>query len=141
MNKSLVYKILYYLSFVFTLGLVFFLTRLDEDLYLNMATNYQLLMIVVNVLLVIIFSVKLRKNKLDNTNIAFPINYLVFSILVILIAFLMNSKLILTYVQFGYYINFILFSYLLLNVYSVLCFERKKDVLEEEKYDSRRKKL
>ena len=124
MNRSLVYKILYYVSFVFTLGLVFFLTRLNEDLYLNMATNYQLLMIIVNVVLVIIFSVKLRKYKLDNTNIVFPINYLVFSILVIVIAFLMNSKLILTYAQFGYYINFILFSYLLLNVYSVLSFEK-----------------
>ena len=33
MNKSLVYKILYYVSFAFTLGLVFFLTRLNEDLY------------------------------------------------------------------------------------------------------------
>lgn len=125
MNKSLVYKVLYYVSFVFTLGLTFFLTSLNEDLYSNRATNYQLLMIVVNVVLVIIFSVKLRKYKLDNVNIVFPINYLVFSILVILIAFLMNSKLILTYAQFGYYINFILFSYLLLNIYSVLCFEKK----------------
>ena len=125
MNKSLVYKILYYVSFAFTLGLVFFLTGLNEDLYLNMATNYQLFMIVINVLLVIIFSVKLGKNNLGNTNIVFPINYLVFSILVIIISFLMNSKLILTYVQFDYYINFILFSYLLLNIYSVLCFEKK----------------
>lgn len=125
MNKSMLYKILYYVSFVFTLGLTFFLTRLNEDLYFNRATNYQLLMIVVNVVLVIIFSVKLIKNKLDNVNIVFPINYLIFSILVILIAFLMNSKLILTYAQFGYYINFILFGYLLLNIYSVLCFEKK----------------
>ena len=125
MNKSLVYKILYYVSFVFNLGLVFFLTRLNEDLWFNMATNYQFFMIVINTLLVIIFSVKLRKNKLDDTNIVFPINYLVFSILVVVISFLMNSKLILTYVQFGYYINFILFSYLLLNIYSVLCFEKK----------------
>ena len=125
MNKSLVYKILYYVSFVFTLGLTFFLTRLDEDLYFNRATNFQLFMIVINVLLVIIFSVKLRKNKLENINIVFPINYLIFSILVILIAFLMNNKLILTYAQFGYYINFILFGYLLLNIYSVLCFEKK----------------
>ena len=122
MNKSLVYKILYYVSFVFTLGLVFFLTRLNEDLWFNMATNYQLFMIVVNVVLVIIFSVKLRKNKLENVN---QINYLVFFILVIVIAFLMNSKLILTYAQFGYYINFILFGYLFLNIYSVLCFEKK----------------
>ena len=125
MNKSLLYKILYYVSFVFTLGLTFFLTRLNEDLYFNIATSYQLFMIVINVVLAIIFSIKLRKYKLDNINIVFPINYLIFSILVILIAFLMNSKLILSYVQFGYYINFILFSYLLLNIYSVLSFEKK----------------
>ena len=85
MNKSLVYKVLYYVSFVFTLGLTFFLTRLDEDLYFNRATNYQLLMIVINVVLVIIFSVKLRKYKLDNVNIVFPIkssfisNFIIFS--------------------------------------------------------------
>ena len=53
MNKSLVYKILYYVSFVFTLGLVSFLTRLNEDLYFNMATNYQFFIIIINVLLVI----------------------------------------------------------------------------------------
>ena len=126
MNKSLVYKILYYVSFVFTLGFAFFLTRINEDLYFNMATNYQLFMIIINLIMVIIFSIKLNKCKLKNVNIIFPINYLLFSIFVVVIAFLMNTKLILTYVQFGYYINFILFGYFLLNIYSVFSLYKDK---------------
>ena len=126
MNKYLLYKILYYISFIFTLVLTFFLTRLNEDLYFNMATGSQLFMIVINILLVIIFSIKLVKNKLKNVNVMFPIIYLLFSVIVLFIAFLMNDKLILSYVQFGYYINFILVDYLLLNTYSLFLFKKRK---------------
>lgn len=126
MNNTLVYKILYYVCFVFSLCIMIALTTINGVLYLNFATNLQMFVILLNIILVVIFSVMLHKKKLSNANILFPINYLVFSILVIFICFLMNDKLIHPYMQFGYYISFILFSYLLLNIYSLLCFTKKK---------------
>ena len=128
MNKSLIFKILYYVSFILTTIIWLYISRLIDKFDLDIKTFSNSLLGIINLVLIIIFSIKLLKHKLEKVNILFPIIYLIFSIIVMIISFIMNNKLVIPYIHFNYYVSFILFNYFLLNVYSVLSLEKIKKV-------------
>ena len=128
MNKSLIFKILYYVSFILTTIIWLYISRLIDKFDLDINTFSNTLLGIINLVLIIIFSIKLLKHKLEKVNILFPIIYLIFSIIVMIISFIMNNKLVIPYIHFNYYVSFVLFNYFLLNVYSVLSLEKIKKV-------------
>lgn len=127
MNKSTIFKILYYICFVFSVLIWIGAFNSVNIFGIDIRTSSNVILGVLNLLLVIIFSIKLIKNKLENINILFPIFHLVFMIIITVLAILMNDKLVIPYIQYGYYLSFILFNYLLLNIYSVFSFNKKKE--------------
>ena len=126
MNKPTIFKILYYICFVFFISIWIGAYNSVNKFGIDIRTSLNVILGILNILLVIIFSIKLIKNKLENINILFPIFHLLFMIIITILAVLMNHKLIIPYIQYGYYISFILFNYLLLNIYSILLFNKKK---------------
>lgn len=126
MNKTIVFKILYYFCFAFSVLIWFCAFNSVNKFGIDIRTSLNMILSILNLLLVIIFSIKLIKNKLDNINILFPIFHLLFMIIITILAIVMNGKLIIPYIHYGYYISFILFNYLLLNIYSILSFNKNK---------------
>lgn len=127
MNKSIIFKILYYICFVFSVLIWIGAFNSVNQFGIGIRTSSNVILGILNLLLVIIFSIKLIKNKLENANILFPIFHLIFMIIITTLSILMNDKLVIPYIQYGYYISFILFNYLLLNVYSVFSLNKKKE--------------
>ncbi|MBQ9072741.1 MAG: hypothetical protein IJY25_06250 [Bacilli bacterium] len=125
MNNKTIYKILYYICFILSLYIWFSISNLVNIFGIGTKTTINVLLGIVNLILVVVFSINLIKKKLDNINIIFPIIHLIFSILVIIIAIIMNNKLIIPNIHFSYYMSFILFNYMLLNLYSVLSFSKR----------------
>lgn len=120
MNKSFGFKILYYVCFAFSVSTWIIASNFVNVFGLSIEIGIAPILGLFNLISVIIFSVKLIKNELENINILFPIIYLLFLIIVIILAVIMNNKLMIQNIHYGYYISFILFNYLLLNVYSIL---------------------
>ena len=125
MNKSIVFKVLYYICFVVTLFIWIYASKVIDVYAIDIRTTSNSILGIINLIFIIIFSIKVFKNKLKNTNKLFPIIYLIFSIIVVIISFIMNSKLVIPYIHFSYYVSFILFNYLLLNLYSILSIHKK----------------
>lgn len=124
MNNTKLFKILYYLCFLFNLFVTFISFRLITLYLSNPSVN--VLLGIINFILVIIFTILLiKKRRLNNINILFPIIFLISSIIILFIAFLFNYKLIIPYIQINYYVSFILFNYTLLNIYAILSLEKK----------------
>lgn len=111
MNKSCIFKILYYVCFAFFLYMFLGIFNLNA---------LAMILGVLNIVLTIIFILKSIKKKLENVNLLFPISYLIFVIVVVILMFFMNDKLIIPYIHISYYGTLIMFNYLLMNVYSVL---------------------
>ena len=125
MYKSIVFKVLYYICFVVTLFIWIYASKVIDVYAIDIRTTSNSILGIINLIFIIIFSIKVFKNKLKNTNILFPIIYLIFSIIVVIISFIMNNKLVIPYIHFSYYVSFILFNYLLLNLYSILSIHKK----------------
>lgn len=120
MNNQKTFKILYYVAFAVTI-LIYFLSSQPITIFgSGMLIPLNFILGVICLILVLIFTIKAKKKKLNNVNILFPISYLLFLIIVSIIAVLLNSKLVIPYIHYNYYISFILINYLLLNIYSVL---------------------
>lgn len=128
MNKATMYKILYYICFVISILIWFGTKSLITELGTDIGTYTNSLLGIINIILVIIFSLKLIKKRIDKVNLLFPVSYIIFCIIVIIICFVMNTKLIIPYIQFSYYIGFILFNYILLNIYSILSLNKSKSI-------------
>ena len=69
---------------------------------------------------------KLLKRNLNSVNIFFPIVYVVFTVIVLVTCLLFNNRLLEPYVQYPYYLNFIQINYMLLNIHSILSFNKKQ---------------
>lgn len=126
MKKSFVFKILYYVSFVLSLITWIVTSNLVNIFGINIGIGINQILLIVNLILVIVFSIRTIKNKLEKVNIIFPISYLIFLVIVVILTFIMNNKLMIPNIHFSYYITFILFNYLLLNIYSNLSFFKNK---------------
>ena len=128
MNKITIYKILYYICFIISILIWFGTKSIIKDFGTYIGTYTNSFYAIINIVLVIIFSLKLIKKRLDKVNILFPVFYIIFCIIVTIICFIMNTKLVVPYIQFSYYIGFILFNYILLNIYSILSLNKSKSI-------------
>lgn len=133
MKKNTIYIVLYYISFIVSLSLIFLPNLLLNKFvlgegiteYLVSNTFISIILEGINIILVILFTIKiLQKQKVLNVNIMFPIIYMAFTFIILLGCILFNHRLVIPNIHFTYYIVFILINYLLLNIYSILSFEK-----------------
>lgn len=120
MNKQKNYVIVYTIASILTLVFSIFSMIITEEVY-NLV--YMLFMII-NVILALIFYIKIRKNKIKKQNILLPIIHIIFLIVMILLSLVINSYVIVPYIHFAYYMNFVLISDLMLNAYTILCLSK-----------------
>ncbi len=131
MKKEKTYIYLYYLCFILSIILYIAPYQLVEIFSqdtsnLTIRSLFNTAVLLINFILVIIFSIFLKKKKFTSGNIIMPIIYIVFWIVIITVCFLFNRRLVIPNLQFTYYAKYIYIGYLILNVYSVLCFKNKK---------------
>lgn len=124
MNNSKVFKILSYICLVLTILISFLIAQPITVYSLEMVIPINLILLVINCIMAIIFIIKTLKKEINNVNILFPITYLVFVMVVIGIAVIINNKLFIPYIHFNYYFTFVLFNYLLLNIYSLISIKK-----------------
>ncbi len=131
MKKEKSYIYLYYLCFILSIIIYIipyqFIGIFSPDTSnLTIRSLFNTILLLINLILVILFSIYLKKKKFTPGNIIMPITYIVFWITVITVCFLFNSRLVIPNLQFVYYAKYIYIGYLILNVYSILCFKNKK---------------
>lgn len=131
MKKEKSYIYLYYLCFILSIIIYIipyqFIGIFSPDTSnLTIRSLFNTIVLLINLILVILFSIYLKKKKFTSENIIMPITYIVFWITVITVCFLFNSRLVIPNLQFVYYAKYIYIGYLILNVYSILCFKNKK---------------
>lgn len=131
MKKEKTYIYLYYLCFILSIIIYiipyqFIVIFSPDTSNLTIRSLFNTVVLLINLILVILFSVYLKKKKFTPGNIIMPITYIVFWIVIITLCFLFNSRLVIPNLQFNYYTKYIHIGYLILNVYSILCFKNKK---------------
>lgn len=131
MKKEKTYIYLYYLCFILSIIIYiipyqFIVIFSPDTSNLTIRSLFNTVVLLINLILVILFSVYLKKKKFTPGNIIMPITYIVFWIVIITVCFLFNSRLVIPNLQFVYYAKYIYIGYLILNVYSILCFKNKK---------------
>ncbi len=131
MKKEKSYIYLYYLCFILSIIIYIipyqFIGIFSPDTSnLTIRSLFNTIVLLINLILVILFSIYLKKKKFTPGNIIMPITYIVFWIVIITVCFLFNSRLVIPNLQFVYYAKYIYIGYLILNVYSILCFKNKK---------------
>lgn len=131
MKKEKTYIYLYYLCFILSIIIYiipyqFIVIFSPDTSNLTIRSLFNAVVLLINLILVILFSVYLKKKKFTPGNIIMPITYIVFWIVIITVCFLFNSRLVIPNLQFNYYTKYIYIGYLILNVYSILCFKNKK---------------
>ena len=123
--KGKLYVVLYYLSFLLTIGIIWYSSTF-VDFYGGVNLIPYVVLLMINILLLIVFTVRLIINKkTDNTLIAFPISYMLFVIIVYILGIVFDQRMIIPKIEYTYFNLFIEIDYLLLNIYSVLCIEKK----------------
>ena len=124
--KDKLYVVLYYLSFLLTIGIIWYSSTFI-DFFGGVNLIPYVVLLVINILSVIVFTIRLIINrKTDNTLIAFPISYMLFVIIVYILGFVFDSRMIIPKIEYSYFNLFIEIDYLLLNIYSLLCIEKRK---------------
>lgn len=131
MKKEKTYIYLYYLCFILSIIIYiipyqFIVIFSPDTSNLTIRSLFNAVVLLINLILVILFSVYLKKKKFTPGNIIMPITYIVFWIVIITVCFLFNSRLVIPNLQFNYYTKYIYIGYLILNAYSILCFKNKK---------------
>lgn len=131
MKKEKTYIYLYYLCFILSIIIYiipyqFIVIFSPDTSNITIRSLFNTVVLLINLILVILFSVYLKKKKFTPGNIIMPITYIVFWIVIITLCFLFNSRLVIPNLQFNYYTKYIYIGYLILNVYSILCFKNKK---------------
>jgi hypothetical protein len=87
-----------------------------------------LIFLIINVLLIVLFTLFIFKKRLNNINILSFIIYLLFFIIMWIVIVLFNKKVLIPVYTTHYYLNFILIGYTILNIHSLLFFENKKPI-------------
>ena len=133
--KSKKYVLLYYFSFVVTYIFMGFacykymaqISIGDNNFTMILSDMLENIFSIINLTLVIIFTVLLlKKKKMQDESVLFPIVYLSFFAIVVVFSFLFNNKVLVPYMHFEYYSYFISIGYLFFNIYSLLLFKEKK---------------
>lgn len=131
MKKEKLYIFLYYLCFILSI-IIYIIPYQFIGIFSSTASNltirslFNTVVLVINLIFVILFSIYLKKKKFTSGNIIMPIIYIVFWLTIITVCFLFNSRLVIPNLQFIYYAKYIYIGYLMLNVYSILCFKNRK---------------
>ena len=133
--KNKMYLILYYVSFLIMILFLGFSIYKSNGLLTYFESNFSNILSsilsnvlgVINVLLVIIFTILILKKKNFNVQKSiYPIFYLCFLTIIIVMCFLFNNKVMKEYIHFNYYSVFVCIGYLFLNVYSLFLVNYKK---------------
>ena len=130
--KSNYFK-LYYFDSLITLALyiVIYLTTNNEfyESYDFLDINlFSIILLVINIIILFInVYYDIKKYKFNIKDNKFPKLYIIFLISAIVISLLINKNLVLKGIAFSYYYGFVLFNYLLLNIYTLLSYEIKKN--------------
>ena len=134
--KEKKYLVLYYISFVITLIFIGYSTSKTLNLYSidEVSSSFREIMssmfgnalVIINLVLVAIFTIFVWKKKIKIDSIALPVMYIAFFAIVVVLCFLFNIKVIVPFIHFDYYLSFINIGYLLLNVYSLFLVNYKK---------------
>lgn len=120
MNKSCIFKILFYICFALFLFMFLWIFNVNHE-NLGIEVNYITVILgIFNIILSLVFIFMSLKKKVENINLLFPVSYLIFVIVVFILMFVMNGRLIVPYIHISYYGTLIMFNYLLLNIYSFL---------------------
>ena len=127
--KEKKYLVLYYISFVITLIFTIYSSLKSLNLYSISEENntfkelsssiFGSALFVINLILVIVFTILIWKKKIKVDNIILPIIYIVFFTIVVILTLLFNNKVLISYMHFDYYLFFINTGYVLLNIYSL----------------------
>ena len=124
--KCKIYLVLYYLSFLITIG-AFWYSGSKIDLYGGNIEVFYLFLQFINFILFGVFTIRLIINKkVEKANIIFPISYIVFICILYVVGAFFDKKLIIPVIEYIYFNIFILLDYVLLNIYSILCIKKKK---------------
>ena len=83
---------------------------------------------VINIVLTITVTILLFKKSLKNYKVITPITYIIFYVLMTMIILAFNPKLRWAYMLGSYYVTFILIGYTILNIYTILSFEKKQPI-------------
>ena len=131
--KNKLYVVLYYLSFILTLGILWYSSTF-VDYYGGVDLFPYVILLFINVILVISFTIMLIINKkIDNSLIWFPITYMLFVIIVYLLGIFFDRIMIMPKIEYTYFNVFIMADYLLLNIYSLLCIHQKEKKKKKER--------
>ena len=128
MHNKKVYVFLYYLSLIISVVMCVFMFKSPVNYYgtfFGLISYNSFILTLINMILVIVFTILLMRRNLKDVNILLPITYILFMGMVLFICHLFNEKLIIPYIQYGYYVVFILINYLILNIYSILSIKKK----------------
>ena len=117
--------VLYYVCALLSGIILFAVTHITEPAYI-IDTPLLKIIFVVNIILVILVTVLLLiKKPLKNYSVIMPIIYIIFFILMAIIVLFFNQKLRYPYMSASYHITCILIGYTVLNIYTLLSFEKK----------------
>ena len=126
MNNVKTFKILYYLCFIVNTIVCFFAYATSMAVLGVFLETTNFVLFILNFILFLVFNFLVwKKMKIKKVNILFPILFLIFTLIVMIIASLYNSKVIMPFMHFNYYFSFVFVGYLLLNIYSILSFNKK----------------
>ncbi len=125
MNNKKIYVLLYYVSVLLSIFVCIIpkLLLTNGNYYIHLSELSHII-IFINILLIIVFTIFMLKKNLEHVNILFPIIYIVFTVIVLIMCVLFNNKIVIPYIHYSYYIQFILINYTLLNLYSILSFSK-----------------
>ena len=124
MNNIKLYKVLYYVCFLVTSIIYILSTSKISYFGIPTAVYFDRILAIVNLILVIIFTIKIFKSKINRITNIFPIIYLLFLIIICILSIFTNNKLIIPYIHYCYYLGFVLFNYVLFNVYTILSLKK-----------------
>lgn len=128
MESKKVYLILYYICFLITFLLQYFVVGTAEKIADSYISGFQgigfLSFLTFDIIFIAVMSILFIKLDMKKPSILFPIIYIIFFALVCILVTIYFSNLIYPSYVLYYYI-IILFGYLFLNIYTVLCLTRK----------------
>ncbi len=127
MKNNKLFIFLYYLCNILTLGVSFYMFGFKPTEVYGVSPKI-LIFLIINVLLIVLFTLFIFKKRLNNINILSFIIYLLFFIIMWIVIVLFNKKVLIPVYTTHYYLNFILIGYTILNIHSLLFFENKKPI-------------
>ena len=124
-NNNNNYILLYYVCFIVSLSAIYLTLIMSDETIYSFLIN---LMIILNAIFVIINSIGfIIKTKYNFKSIIMPMSYLIFTFVIGILSVMYNKYVVVSYMHLSHFFSFVVVYYLLLNIYTVLCVEKKKE--------------